>query len=205
MIVKVCGMKYPENIRQVARYGADWMGFICYEKSPRFIGTETPEKTPHMKRVGVFVNPTPDYVTSCASRLNLQMAQLHGNESPDLCRKLRESGLEIIKAFQAGRTNLGIETEPYAACCDYFLFDTPCSCHGGSGISFDWKLLSQYQGRTPFLLSGGIRPESLQDLANFHHPSWAGIDLNSGFELQPARKDAASLHSFITQFKQLPL
>ena len=198
-------MKYPENIRQVTQCGADWMGFICYEKSPRFIDIEIPEKTPHMKRVGVFVNPTPDYVTYCASRLNLQMAQLHGNESPDLCRTLRKAGLGIIKAFQAGRTNLETETEPYAACCDYFLFDTPCSSHGGSGISFDWKLLSQYHGQTPFLLSGGIRPESLQELARFHHPAWAGIDLNSGFELQPAQKDAAALHSFITHFKQLPL
>lgn len=205
MIVKVCGMKFPENIRQVARCGADWMGFICYEKSPRFIGTEKPESTPRQKRVGVFVNSDKAYILDHANKWDLQMAQLHGNEPPELCRQLREAGLQVIKAFQANEENLVSKTEAYAPFCDYFLFDTPCNNYGGSGLSFQWELLSLYKGTTPFLLSGGIRPESLQALSGFRHPLWAGIDLNSGFETQPAQKDAASLHSFITRFKQLSL
>ena len=202
MIVKVCGMKCPKNIRQVGQCGADWMGFICYERSPRFIGTEIPIETPHMKRVGVFVNSDFDHIMDYVRRLSLQMVQLHGSESPQLCERLRAEGLEVIKAFPGNNVS---QTDSYAPYCNYFLFDTPCSRHGGSGRTFDWTTLSLYKEETPFLLSGGICPDSLQALAEFYHPQWVGIDLNSGFELSPALKDATALHSFITQFKHLPL
>ena len=80
---------------------------------------------------------------------------------------------------------------------DYFLFDTKCAGYGGSGQRFDWNLLQSYQGETPFLLSGGIRPEMATDLQSFHHPRWAGIDLNSGFESAPGVKKAETLRSFL--------
>lgn len=95
-----------------------------------------------------------------------------------------------------------LATESYAACCDYFLFDTPCNGYGGSGKSFDWEMLTHYHGETPFLLSGGLKPESLDALLKFSHSSWAGIDLNSGFEQAPGLKDAAALSDFIYSFKQ---
>lgn len=95
-----------------------------------------------------------------------------------------------------------LATESYATCCDYFLFDTPCNGYGGSGKSFDWEMLTHYHGETPFLLSGGLKPESLDALLNFSHPHWAGIDLNSGFEQVPGLKDAAVLSDFIDSFKQ---
>lgn len=95
-----------------------------------------------------------------------------------------------------------LATESYAACCDYFLFDTPCNGYGGSGKSFDWEILTHYHGETPFLLSGGLKPENLDALLKFSHSSWAGIDLNSGFELTPGLKDAAALSDFINSFKQ---
>ena len=88
------------------------------------------------------------------------------------------------------------------AFCDYFLFDTACSGYGGSGKTFNWNILQAYRGKTPFLLSGGLRPGSLSSLLQFKHEQWAGIDLNSGFETAPGLKDAAAVHTFINQLKQ---
>lgn len=205
MKVKVCGMRQPENIRQVERAGADWIGFICYSKSPRFVGENAIPPTPNAKRVGVFVNADFPEIMGYASRLNLHIIQLHGHESPCLCKQLRAEGFQVMKAFQAKTSDWDAETEPYAPCCDYFLFDTPCAGYGGSGQSFQWDLLSGYHGDTPFFLSGGLRPESLEALQAFSHPQWVGIDLNSGFEVSPGLKDAALLQSFITQFKTTTL
>lgn len=201
MIVKVCGMRQPDNIQQVEQTGLDWMGFICYPKSPRFIGESVIPPTPNVKRVGVFVNAGFYEIMDFAKRLNLHIIQLHGHESADLCEKIHAEGLLVMKAFQANTSDWKNQTEPYTPYCDYFLFDTPCSDYGGSGHSFQWNLLSGYNGSTPFLLSGGLRPESISALQNFSHPQWIGIDLNSGFEIAPGLKDAALIQSFITKLK----
>lgn len=203
MIVKVCGMRDADNIREVERAGADWMGFICYERSPRFV-SRTPEYLPkHAVRVGVFVNAAPEVCLRQAETLGLHAVQLHGTESPDCCAKLRKEGLKVVKAFAIRRAEELQLTEAYAGMCDYFLFDTPCLQYGGSGRSFDWSVLEHYCGSTPFLLSGGIRPESIDALKAFRHPRWEGIDLNSGFETAPGMKDAQTLARFIAEFKNL--
>lgn len=203
MIVKVCGMRQPENIREVERAGADWMGFICYQRSPRFVSS-TPFYLPvQSKRIGVFVNADYETIITRASELRLDYLQLHGSESPALCQKLRAKGFRLIKAFSFRSSSEVERTNEYVPYCDYFLFDTPCREYGGSGRSFDWNILSSYHGNTPFLLSGGICPESLEALSGFHHPAWAGIDLNSGFETAPAHKDVAKLKHFIKQFRLL--
>lgn len=119
-----------------------------------------------------------------------------------VCREVQQTGLRVIKAFSLRTPDDLLATESYAACCDYFLFDTPCNGYGGSGKSFDWEMLTHYHGETPFLLSGGLKPESLDALLKFSHPRWAGIDLNSGFEQAPGLKDAAALSDFIDSFKQ---
>lgn len=205
MIVKVCGMREPDNIRQVEMSGADWMGFICYGKSPRYIGPALTYVPEAVKRVGVFVNAGYDDIRQRVKSLRLDIVQLHGTESPELCARLRSDGLKVMKAFPGSLSNLQTGTEAYADVCDFFLFDTPCRSYGGSGQVFDWSLLSQYHGQTPFLLSGGLRPDSLEALAEFRHPMWAGIDLNSGFETSPGKKNAEALNIFIHQFKQLAL
>ncbi len=196
MIVKVCGMKYAENIREVDALGIDWMGFIFYEKSPRFAGTVPPSYLPkNCRRVGVFVNSELAFIRSMVHAYALDFIQLHGNESPEFCKELMESvpAVQLIKAFSiASSADLG-KTSLYEGIVQYFLFDTATKAYGGSGRSFDWTVLEAYHGHTPFLLSGGIGPETVQALAAFRHPLWCGIDLNSRFETAPGKKDAALL------------
>ncbi len=205
MFVKVCGMREAENIRAVEQTGVDWMGFICYEHSSRFVDA-CPEYMPsHCRRVGVFVNATESYIYDKVKELHLHYVQLHGHESPETCLRLQQAGLHVIKAFSICHAKEFYQTQVYTVSCDYFLFDTPCTTFGGSGTSFDWQILQAYNGQTPFLLSGGISPDSLGALTKFSHPKWAGIDLNSRFETAPGIKDAESLRTFINQFKNLPL
>ncbi len=202
MIIKVCGMRDPENIRAVEQAGTDWMGFIFYPKSPRYVEA-CPDYLPEQcKRVGVFVNEPLEHIIRKAGEYRLNYIQLHGQEDPGTCRKLQEAKLKVIKAFSVAKELGTMSLDRYEGCCDYFLFDTACPTHGGSGKAFDWNLVQSYHGETPFLLSGGINPQSLEALSQFEHPNWAGIDLNSGFETAPAVKDATLLHTFIKQVKQ---
>ncbi len=205
MIIKVCGMREAGNIRNVETTGTDWMGFIFYAPSSRFVSS-VPEYLPtKVKRVGVFVNSPMDYILQQARLMQLELIQLHGEESPELCTQLRKEGFKVIKAFSLKTEDDIRNTDIYNSCCDYFLFDTPCTGYGGSGKKFDWQLLEHYKGNVPFLLSGGLSPDSLEELSRFHHPRWAGIDLNSGFETSPAVKDAEAIRTFIKKFKSLAL
>lgn len=201
MLVKVCGMRDPDNIRAVEASGADWMGFIFYERSPRFVSSPPAYLPESVKRVGVFVNSPYEYILRQGDNMKLDIIQLHGNETPQMCRRLQEKGYKIIKSFSLENVNDLQKTGSYTTCCDYFLFDTPCSSYGGSGKKFNWDLLAEYQGEIPFILSGGLNPDSLDDLKQFNHPRWAGIDLNSGFETSPALKDIKTLKTFIKNFK----
>ena len=194
-------MRDPENIREVEKTGADWMGFIFFSKSPRYVAQKPeylPEKT---KRVGVFVNASETDILKKADEFGLNIIQLHGKEPACLCEALRSKGLKVMKVFSLKTETDVAETETYSDCADYFLFDTPCSGYGGSGKRFDWSLLSHYKGSTPFILSGGLSPISVDALKDFGHPQWAGIDLNSGFEIEPAIKDVKALKEFINKIE----
>lgn len=202
MIVKVCGMRAADNIRQVEECGADWMGFIFFSRSPRFVA-EVPHYLPSkQKRVGVFVNASYDEIKARVEAFGLDAVQLHGAEKADLCMRLRNDGLTVVKAFSLRSAADVQQTDGYIGACDYFLFDTPTAAYGGSGRMFDWTLLQAYKGPTPFLLSGGLALDSLEALAAFSHSQWAGIDLNSGFETQPALKNPQALKSFISKFRK---
>ena len=202
MIVKVCGMRDADNIRQVEECGADWMGFIFFSRSPRFVA-EVPHYLPSkQKRVGVFVNASYDEIKARVEAFGLDAVQLHGAEKADLCMRLRNDGLTVVKAFSLRSAADVQQTDGYIGACDYFLFDTPTAAYGGSGRMFDWTLLQAYKGPTPFLLSGGLTPDSLEALVAFSHSQWAGIDLNSGFETQPALKNPQALKSFISKFRK---
>lgn len=205
MTVKVCGMRDPDNIRELEATGmVDWMGFIFYEKSPRFVGPEPPEYLPDCPKVGVFVNPTIEYVRTMVPRFGIRLVQLHGNESPEFCKELLESmpDIYVIKAFSVKTEDDLEKTLAYESVVDGFLFDTPCAGYGGSGKTFDWTLMRRYHGHIPFLLSGGIGPDSLEALINFSHPLWYGIDLNSRFETAPGVKDVEALESFISELRK---
>ena len=207
MITKVCGMCQAENVQAVAETGIQWMGFIFYAPSPRCLLRDPAEAervrqlitadTFRPKRVGVFVNQSQEEILELVQAYGLDYLQLHGHESPDFCYALHKRGYALIKAFSIATAEDLAHTADYADRVDYFLFDTKCAGYGGSGQRFDWNLLQSYQGDTPFLLSGGIRPEMATDLQSFHHPRWAGIDLNSGFESAPGVKKVETLRSFL--------
>lgn len=203
-------MRTTENITEVAALPIDLMGFIFYPKSPRYIKNFREAIKPieealakssrNTKRVGVFVNAADEDMTEIAELYKLDYLQLHGNESVSQCRMLQQEGYKVIKAFSVATPNDLEKTEAYENCVDFFLFDTKCAKYGGSGKSFDWSVLHNYRGNVPFILSGGIRPESIDPLNRFTHPKWIGIDLNSGFETEVAIKSQTLLSSFITSF-----
>ena len=205
MIVKVCGIRERENILAVEQTGADWMGFICYERSPRHVVTLPSYLPMRCRRVGVFVNAPILSIYNKVKELGLDIIQLHGDEPPADCFRVQAAGLQVIKAFRVADEADLAQVRSYAGACSYYLFDTPGPGYGGTGHRFDWDILRGYNGPTPFLLSGGLGPDSLKDLATFAHPLWAGIDLNSGFEVSPGMKDPVRLRDFIKQFRTLQL
>lgn len=203
MIIKTCGMRDADNIRAVSELGIDWMGFIFWAPSSRYV-SEKPSFLPtRQKRVGVFVDARIEEVKSKADEYALDLIQLHGSESPAFCERLKaNSRQQLIKAFNIATQEDLEQTRPYEGLVDYFLFDTKAKMVGGNGTQFDWSVLSAYQGNTPFLLSGGIGPDDAEKVRNFHHPQLAGIDLNSRFELSPALKDIEKLKQFITEYNE---
>ena len=147
--IKVCGMREADNIRQTETLPIDMMGFIFYQKSPRFV-YEMPQYMPKDKlRVGVFVNEDKATIEMYADRFGLHYIQLHGNESPAYCRTLRNSGFKLIKAFSIADAKDLKSIEEYTPYCQLFVFDTKCEQYGGSGNQFDWSVLEAYKGRTP--------------------------------------------------------
>lgn len=203
MIIKVCGMREETNVQEVERLGADWMGFIFYPKSPRYVGEALPYIPGSVKRVGVFVNEESDRLLALAEKNRLDALQLHGDESPDDCKSLKEKGFLVIKAFGIA-TDKPFPSETiksYEGYCTHFLFDTRTDLYGGSGKKFSWEILAAYRGETPFLLSGGISPEDVEAVKSFSHPRCIGVDLNSGFETAPAVKDIQLLQQFIGAFR----
>ena len=203
MIIKVCGMKYAANIKELDALKPDMTGLIFHQRSPRFVGA-LPDYLPLSSlRVGVFVNSDTDYILRKVKEFGFNIVQLHGDEPPEQCSTLRSEGISIIKAFALRADNADSVTAPYDGLCRYYLFDTPCAGFGGSGNAFDWSLTHSYHGNTPFLLSGGIRPDSVERIAAFRHPAFAGIDINSGFESSPGVKDIKAISDFIKQLRTL--
>ena len=206
--IKVCGMRNTENISGVAAALPDFLGFIFYPKSARFVGeeflAEQLENIPSsIQKVGVFVNELPEKVIGICKRLDLQVVQLHGSESPEYCQQIKASGLTVFKAFSVDDSFDFEQLSGYGDVCDYFLFDTKGHLPGGTGQKFNWALLKNYNGLVPFFLSGGIGPDDLEAIRNFEHPRWRGLDLNSGFELLPALKDVDKVQQFIREIRNI--
>lgn len=202
MIIKVCGMRDAENIRAVEQTRPDWMGFICWERSSRHVSVK-PAHLPQCIRVGVFVDAPLQYILQMTDELKLNRIQLHGNEVPEYCKKIiQETNLPVTKAISVLTAEDIEKAKLYEDIADYILFDTKCKCVGGSGEQFDWDILQAYDGRTPFLLAGGIGPGDEERVLAFQHPRFAGIDLNSRFEISPALKDATLLNNFISKIRK---
>jgi len=205
--IKVCGMRDPENVSGVVDARPDFIGFIFYPKSKRFVGFEpspevfgnVPEK---VKKVGVFVDETPEKVLEIYQNWKLDVVQLHGHETPEYCKQIQNSGITVFKAFSVDESFDFATLKVYSEVCDYFLFDTKGQLPGGTGQKFKWQLLEKYTGNVPFFLSGGIGPYGVEAIRHFSHPRWCGIDINSGFEISPALKDIEKVVMFIEEIRK---
>lgn len=203
MIVKVCGMRDADNIRQIDELGnIDWMGFIFYPRSPRNVEHLPTYLPKHCQRVGVFVNESKEAVIHRQRIFGLDFIQLHGNETPQYCREMR-SYAKVIKTIPiASEADLShLQLAPYEDSIDYFLFETKTPLYGGSGKQFNWDILQHYEGTIPFLITGGIGSEDVEKVKAFHHPLFQGIDINSQFELAPTLKDTERIRQFVKQIK----
>lgn len=196
--IKVCGMKYLANIKALAELEPDFMGFIFYPPSQRFIGVEFERNDvanlqPDIQRTAVFVNAHLHEVIEFSNLYGMKTIQLHGQESPEFCGKLKAKGFKVIKAFGVEESFDFNTLNAFVEQVDFFLFDTKTSTHGGSGLTFDWRVLQKYNIEKPFLLSGGLGPDNLAEVLKIKHKNFYGVDLNSKFEIEPALKDIEKL------------
>lgn len=222
MIIKVCGMTQPANIAEVAEAGADWIGFVFYPPSPRFMSMIPsqsgllPDRARPLclpdgvKKAGVFVDASAQDIITRVVNFGLDIVQLHGDEPPTMLRNLRRTleggirpGVKLVKAISISSGGDMAQCTDYEDCADLLLFDTRCPGAGGSGRQFDWSALYAYNGSLPFMLSGGIGPGDEERIAAMGHPKLAGVDLNSRFETAPGVKDAALVGKFIARLREL--
>ncbi len=225
MKLKVCGMKYTENIQQVAEQQPDYLGFIFYEKSKRNFEGIIPELPKSIKKTGVFVNEYKEILISLVEEYQLDAIQLHGDESVNYVTELKNQlterralfieenkhikkkknkhlisneKVEIIKVFGIKDAFNFDVLKPYLEVVDYFLFDTKGKERGGNGTKFDWQVLEKYPFKKPFFLSGGIGiedVEQIQIMQNTNLPVYA-LDVNSKFESKPGIKKIEELKKF---------
>ncbi len=205
MKIKVCGLRDAENIQAVADLGPDYVGFIGYAKSPRYIGDLAPETLnsvpENIIRTGVFVNEDAGVVDQLITKYHFGAVQLHGSETPEYCAHFK-GRVQVLKAFGVDEAFDFGQLEAYVGHVDYFLFDTKTVAHGGSGKTFDWAVLKNYTLDVPFFLSGGISLDNLDEIKKIDHPKLYGVDLNSRFELSPGLKDINLLKQAFEKIKQ---
>ena len=204
-------MRNAENISELIKLKPDYMGFIFYAKSKRYV-TNFPEiKIPsEIKKVGVFVNESIEDIIEIVKENKLNAIQLHGNESPEYCNQLRQSKwvtstplsdpIEIFKVFSVDDDFDFSKTNAYQKVCDFLLFDTKGKDYGGNGVKFNWQVLDNYKGELPYMLSGGITKYDSQAILSFlrrqESKKCIGIDINSGFEIKPALKNIIDIKEF---------
>jgi len=205
--LKICGMKYEDNMKAVSQLQPEYLGFIFYKKSSRFFDTVIPEIPKGIKKTGVFVNATVEYIFKKIRLHDLQAVQLHGNESVQFCQELQQRistplnpRIEVIKVFSI-KDEFDFSTlKPYESCVDYFLFDTKGKLPGGNGVTFDWTVLENYPSTKPFFLSGGIGLETISKLEAFLKSKAStycyALDVNSKFEIVPGLKNIEKLKGF---------
>ena len=221
-------MRNAGNIAELQKLDIDFMGFIFWSKSPRYVqqipsraglipdlpsldGERIKKSETHDKRiltVGVFVDDMPQNIVTRVYNYHLDYVQLHGSESAVMIDNLRRTlipdiapNIKIIKALSIKDKSDLEKWHEYDGHVDMFLFDTKCKCAGGSGEQFDWSVLEAYDGNIPFLLAGGIGPDDAERIKNFHHPMCLGIDINSRFETEPGMKDIQKLKLFMAQLQ----
>ena len=201
ILMKVCGMRDPDNIAEVSRLAPDFLGFIFYPPSPRYVGEDfkMPALPTGIRRVGVFVNESNVVIQQKVNDHALDYVQLHGSESVEQCRDLKASGMGVIKVFSVDDEMDFVVTQPYRDAVDYFLFDTKGKYYGGNAVRFSWDVLSRYDQEVPFFLSGGIAPEHMAQINQLENMNLIAIDVNSGVEVRPGFKDARKIEAMKTK------
>ncbi|NOS91880.1 MAG: phosphoribosylanthranilate isomerase [Cyclobacteriaceae bacterium] len=199
-------MREPENIQEVAQLPVDFLGFIFYAQSPRFVGDHfvLPTNLPDaVKKVGVFVNENTDVILKRVQQYDLDFVQLHGNESVAQCEEFFRLNISVIKAFSVDDKFDFSITAPYEPFVNYFLFDTKGKNYGGNGVNFDWNVLRKYQQRVPFFLSGGLNESNVANLYQLKDLNLFAIDLNSGVEVEPGKKSIDKIAAVISKINSI--
>lgn len=210
MNTKVCGITSLKQLQQLDGLEVDFAGLIFYKSSPRYVGNKlTKEELAgidlDIKKVGVFVNEERDEIMRIVEEYDLDVVQLHGQESPHFCEKI-SGEIEVIKAFSVNDTsNKSVDDmiADYDEVCDYYLFDSASKgLAGGTGKKFDWKRIADSKIEKPFFLSGGIEPNDATIIKKFKHPDFYGVDINSRFEKEPGVKDMGQILQFLHSLKK---
>ena len=205
MRLKVCGMRELENISALSELDPNYIGFIFWSESSRFVNKKTPPLDKKIIKTGVFVDATFDYILTKIKDHQLDAVQLHGQESCSYCKVIKDYGLEVIKSFSIKNTFDFNTLEDYENSCDYYLFDTKGKLPGGNGFTFDWKILNEYPSQKPFFLSGGIGVDNLNEIKKLVKTKLPihAIDVNSKFETAPGNKNIELLKKFKKEIDEL--
>ena len=208
MKVKVCGITTISQLEELDRMGIDYAGLIFYERSPRYVLSKLKSKDVAAlklatKKVGVFVNASENDIMTQIELYELDIVQLHGNETPTFCNHI-SNHVKVIKAFRVNEQNSHIDwmVKPYEESCDFYLFDHgSVGIYGGTGQKFNWSLLEDATIGKNFFLSGGIRPDDAESLKKFEHPFFHAVDINSQFETEPGLKDIGLVKEFVNKLR----
>ena len=205
MRLKVCGMRELENISALSELDPNYIGFIFWSESSRFVNKKTPPLDKKIIKTGVFVDATFDYILTKIKDHQLDAVQLHGQESCSYCKVIKDYGLKVIKSFSLKNTFDFNTLEDYENSCDYYLFDTKGKLPGGNGFNFDWKILNEYPSQKPFFLSGGIGVDNLNEIKKLVKTKLPihAVDVNSKFENTLGNKNIELLKKFKKEIDEL--
>ncbi len=208
--LKICGMRYLSNVKDVLQFKPDYLGFIFYVESKRFISAYEMDRIIKLdfdttERVGVFVNEALDVILSLHEKGYFEIVQLHGDESPADVEELKQNGLKVIKAISVGQDFNEQIMVPYEGKVDYFLFDTKGKHRGGNGWKFDWNILKSIEHKTPFFLSGGLNASDVQKAMALNIPQMEVLDFNSHLEAKHGLKNIELVDELMKSFKKASL
>ncbi len=209
MKIKVCGNRDLNQLKKLQNLGIDYAGLIFYPQSPRYIlkeisGKDVRDLNLSIPKVGVFVNASEEEILKQIEDFDLDLVQLHGDETASFCNRISDQ-IKVIKAFRIADFDSNIDwlVKEYDEVCDYYLFDKAnAGLYGGTGKKFNWDLLENSVIGKPFFLSGGISSGDAEALKTFHHPSFYGVDVNSRFEKEPGIKDLELIKEFVKNLKK---
>ncbi|MBF0379560.1 MAG: phosphoribosylanthranilate isomerase [Magnetococcales bacterium] len=199
--IKICGFTHKDDLKIAIQAGVDAIGLVFYPPSPRSVTIEqgaqlVADLPPFVTITGLFVNASPGTISQACEQCKLDIIQLHGDESPDDCLNLPR---RVIKAHRIETNEDFIGLDKYRV--SGLLLDAKVKgLYGGSGESFDWSLLSSYHAPAPLILAGGLNPDNVAEAIEQVNPY--GVDVSSGVESTPGRKDASKIIRFIQEVKQ---